>query len=53
MKLMLKFVIPLIVVLGIGGALLVPAVDLITGRWFVSDLERRSQLVIGLSLIHI
>ena len=47
MKLMLKFVIPLIVVLGIGGALLVPAVDLITRRWFVSDLERRSQLVIG------
>jgi len=46
-KLMLKFVIPLIVVLGIGGALLVPAVDLITRRWFVSDLERRSQLVIG------
>ena len=47
MKLMLKFVIPLIVVLGIGGALLVPAVDLITRRWFVSDLERRSQLVLG------
>ena len=47
MKLLLKFVIPLIVVLGIGGALLVPAVDLITRRWFVSDLERRSQLVIG------
>jgi hypothetical protein len=46
-KLMLKFVIPLIVVLGIGGALLVPAVDLITRRWFVSDLERRSQLVLG------
>ena len=45
MKLILKFVIPLIVALGIIGALMVPTVDLVTQRWVIKDLERRSQLV--------
>ncbi|MBK8534196.1 MAG: trehalose-6-phosphate synthase [Candidatus Competibacteraceae bacterium] len=45
MKLILKFVIPLIIVLGIIGAMMVPVMDLVTQRWFIKDLELRSQLV--------
>lgn len=47
MKLIVKFLAPLIIVFGIIGALMIPAVELLTHRWFISDLERRSQLVIG------
>ena len=45
MKLILKFVIPLIIVLGIIGAMMVPVLDLVTQRWLIKDLELRSQLV--------
>jgi len=45
MKLALRFVVPLLVALTLFAYALVPVVDRLTERWFVRDLDLRSQLV--------
>ena len=42
-RLSLRFVLPLIVVLGLSAYAVVPLVDDLTLRWFVRDLDTRSQ----------
>jgi trehalose-6-phosphate synthase len=44
-RLSLRFVLPLVLVLGIFAYAVVPLVDTLTLRWFVRDLDIRSQLV--------
>jgi trehalose 6-phosphate synthase len=45
MRLSLRFVIPLLVALGLLGWAIVPLVDKLTLRWFVRDLDIRATLV--------
>ncbi|HAZ14671.1 MAG: trehalose-6-phosphate synthase [Bdellovibrionales bacterium GWA2_49_15] len=45
MKFSLRFILPLIIVLGSIAYGLVPLVDMLTLKWFVRDLEMRSRLI--------
>lgn len=45
MRLSLRFILPLIAVLGIIAYLVAPLVDALTLRWFVRDLDIRSRLI--------
>jgi trehalose 6-phosphate synthase len=44
-QLALRFIVPLVAVLALLATALVPLVDALTLRWWVSDLEIRSRLV--------
>lgn len=48
MKLSLRFVLPLVLILGLIAYFLLPLVDYFTSRWFVRDLETRSRIVSSL-----
>ena len=45
MRLSLRFVLPLLVVLGLVAYAIVPLVDALTLKWFTRDLESRSRLM--------
>ncbi|HEY4320857.1 MAG TPA: trehalose-6-phosphate synthase [Gemmatimonadales bacterium] len=45
MRLSLRFIVPLLVVLGVLAWLVVPLADRFTARWFVRDLDIRAQLI--------
>ncbi|MDD2852668.1 MAG: trehalose-6-phosphate synthase [Desulfuromonadaceae bacterium] len=45
LKLSLRFILPLAVVLGVLAYSVVPLVDKLTMRWFVRDMDMRSQLI--------
>ena len=45
LRLSLRFIAPLVVTLAILGYFLVPVVDRLTLRWWVNDLDTRSQLI--------
>ncbi|MEC5217503.1 trehalose-6-phosphate synthase [Actimicrobium sp. GrIS 1.19] len=44
-RLSLRFILPLVLVFGLGAFVVVPLVDTLTLRWFVKDLDTRSQLL--------
>lgn len=45
LRLSLRFILPLVLVLGMGAYVVVPLMDTLTLRWFVRDLDIRSQLI--------
>ena len=45
MRLSLRFLVPLLIALGIFAYAAVPLVDLLTTRWFIRDLDMRSNLI--------
>ena len=45
MRLSLRFLVPLLIALGIFAYAAVPLVDTLTTRWFVRDLDMRSNLI--------
>ena len=45
MRLSLRFLVPLLIALGIFAYAAVPLVDTLTTRWFIRDLDMRSNLI--------
>lgn len=47
MKFLLRFLLPLAIILGILGYIVLPLVDHLTTKWFVRDLDIRSRLILN------
>src|SRR3989338_5585414 len=47
MRLSLRFVLPLMVMLGLIAYMVVPLIDILTLKWFSRDLDMRTQLLIS------